>query len=150
MRPPGGSTAATSGARGPTDIEATTSITSIPSAVPAPAPVPASARATASVSACAPASVAAHKPIYTHKIEPVLPPAAAVSSGTGRRFTTEEDVAFKEGIALYGLKKPAKIALHMGGTRTAEQVRERLKAAKKKAAETAMASSPAKEDSYEG
>ena len=39
----------------------------------------------------------------------------------------EEQVLLQEGIAQFGMKKPTKIAAFMGGVRSAEQVREKIK-----------------------
>lgn len=43
----------------------------------------------------------------------------------------EEQVLLQEGIAQFGLNKPTKIATFMGGVRSAEQVREKLKQLKR-------------------
>jgi hypothetical protein len=140
MKPPGGSVAATSiGARTTTTTSTITSaaapdIETIQHTVPITSSSLSTSAAISASSVSASTAAAAAAGILP-------PPPLAPTSSSLRRFTVEEDVSFKQGIVLYGLKKPAQIALHMG-TRTAEQVREKLRGEKKKAAASALMTAP--------
>ena len=54
----------------------------------------------------------------------------------------EEQVLLQEGIAQFGLNKPTKIATFMGGVRSAEQVREKLKQLKARMTNTGARKHP--------
>ena len=69
-----------------------------------------------------------------------MPQAKSIAHG---KWTLEEVDLFHEGIRLFTEKKPSRIAALIG-TRTGEQVRERIKHLRKRGAEGAAAAAPGK------